>query len=778
MSKKLENVEYLIKIEQKNKKQLEEKYTKQIHRIESQIEKFEKELESTLKELNEKEARIFEIQRSKLDVFKQEISKYQNVYNEIDEKHSYVQSQIDNAKIDEEQLYNHSGMFYEDYLSYTNEIEFLKKKVVELKENLSEIEKTYPKEFEFLLQDIELEKEMNEISAGKKQLQEEVEVMERNKKELLKLKDNKSFEMQNLIDDIKKIEASIETGKKDNHLVKLEEYIVNNISDMLVFEKMKILIQNYYNQKNFDLENELNVLLIKNLNEKMKEMKNEFVSIKNEKMLNKGKLEKTIEELSRVGLNNKNVIDRSRVEKDINLRQVELERLNNEINILELNCKKKETLFNKYIIVLRSKCRKSSQESYFEMNPALIIETEFEEKFKEEMLKLIDSDTTISIEEKVKNKNLVEIYFKELINREKILQASINKKRKNEETIENLAKEIEKIEENYQQCEGEINSKKAHIGEIVTKEKIFNERIETRNRNLTSNLEQLGEMEFEKYLKSNDQVLKNMKKVYGNKILDKVFKVQKQKFLETVIMDHSYKKGKVNEYIQMITRHEATLDSYSTILTELESNYKQTLRKYDGLQDFKESKFQEKIVLEESKVDLKEKMEVILEAQIKEIESEKKQLQFKFNLNFYITKVQDLGEKISELNYNKETLLKEYENYNNIINEKEHKLYIEDLDLKNNLISLSRGVNEENSPYTVMPYKVNKSYESARKLDYNSSEEDEEKLVKENLNNNNENFNDLMKKSVAEYRDIQESVREENLEESVKREEESKSKNI
>lgn len=778
MSKKLENVEYLIKIEQKNKKQLEDKYTKQIHRIEIQVEKYEKELESTLKELNEKEARIFEIQRSKLEVFKQEIGKYQNVYNEIDEKHKLVNSQIDHCKVDEEQLYNHSGMFYEDYLSYTNEIQHLKKKIAELKENLSEIEKTYPKEFEFLLQDIELEKEMNEVSAGKKDLQDEVEALERNKKELFKLKQSKSVEVQNLIEEIKKIEVSIETGKKDNHLVKLEEYIINNISDMLVFEKMKILIQNYYNQKNFDLENELNVLLIKNLNEKMKEMKNEFVSIKNEKMLNKGKLEKTIEELTRVGQNNKNVVDRSRVEKDINLRQVELERLNNEINILELNCKKKETLFNKYIIVLRNKCRKSTQESYFEMNPALIIETEFEEKFKEEMLKLIDSDLTVSIEEKVKNKNLVEIYFKELINREKILQASISKKRKSEETIESLTKEIEKIDENCQLCESEINSKKSQIADIVYKEKIFNERIETRNRNLTSNLEQLGEMEFEKYLKSNDQVLKNMKKVYGNKILDKVFKVQKQKFLETVIMDHSYKKGKVNEYIQTITKYESIVESYSNILSELESNYKQNLRKYDGIQDYKESKFQEHIVLEESKIDLKEKMETILEAHIKEIEAEKKQLQFKSNLNFYITKVQDLGEKISELNFNKDTLLKEFDNFNNIINEKEHKLYIEDLDLKNNIISLSRGVNEENSPYTVMPYKVNKSYESGRKLDYNSSEEDEEKIVNEKTNSNNENFNDVMKKSVAEYRDIQESVREENLEESVKREEENKSKKI
>ena len=599
MSNKINLAKFPIESELKAKRDLEERYMKDVYRLESQIEKSEKELEGTLRELNEKEARIFDIQRAKLDDFKQEIGKYQNVYCEIDEKHHLVLSQLENSKRDEEQLYNHTGMFLEDYLSYSNEIVMLKKKVLELKDNLSEIEKTYPKEFEFLLQDIDLEKEMNEISGGKKQLQEEVDGLERGKKELYRIKENKTNEMHNLIEDIKKIEASIETGRKDNHLVKLE-------------------------------------------------------------------------------------------------------------------------------------------------------------------------GITLSVEDKVKNKNLVGIYFKELLNREKILQASINKKRKCEENIENLAKEIEKLEDNLCQCENEINSKKGAIGEIITKEKIFGERIEMRNRNLTQNLEQLGEVEFEKYLKSNDQVLKNMKKVYGNKILDKVFKVQKQKFLETVIMDHSYKKGKVNEYIQFITRFESILEFYTQNQHELENNYKQTFRKYDGIQDYKEGKYQEKAVLEESKADLKEKMEIILDSQIKEIESDKRQLQFKFNLNYYIQKIKDVGEKISELSNNRETLLKEYENFNNIINEKEHKLYIEDLDLKNNLISLSMGVNEENGPMTHMPYKVNKSYESARKLEYNS-EEEEEKFV-----NDNDNFNDLMKKSVAEYN--QESIREDNKEEVNKREEENKSK--
>ena len=210
-----------------------------------------------------------------------------------------------------------------------------------------------------------------------------------------------------------------ETYKSDSQLDKLEDYISKNINDLISFEKIKILIQNYYNQKNFDLENEINFLLVKNLSEKLKEMKNEFIHIKNEKILTKNKLDKYINDLS---ITTNCSQEKHKYEKDILIKQGELDRINNEISLLELNCKKKETLFNKYIIVLRNKCKKSSQESYYEMNPAIIIETEFEDKLKEEILKIIDL-SDMDFEEKVKNKNLVEIYFKDLINREKLIQS-------------------------------------------------------------------------------------------------------------------------------------------------------------------------------------------------------------------------------------------------------------------------------------------------------------------------------------------------------------------
>ena len=67
VTKRLDNVEYLIKIEDKNKKQLIERYEKQIEKTEKIIEKLEVELKGVIKELNDKETKIYEIQRVKFD---------------------------------------------------------------------------------------------------------------------------------------------------------------------------------------------------------------------------------------------------------------------------------------------------------------------------------------------------------------------------------------------------------------------------------------------------------------------------------------------------------------------------------------------------------------------------------------------------------------------------------------------------------------------------------------------------------------------------------------
>ena len=166
-SKKIENVEFLIKLEQKNKNQLEDNFETRISKLDATIEKNERELEHTLKELNVKEAKIFEVQKQKLESFKNEIFKFETIYCEIEERLEDIFQVINTIKQEECGVYNQTFIIYEDYLSFCNELTMLKLKMKNLKDVLVEIEKSYPKEFEFLLEDIQIEKELK-ILIGKK----------------------------------------------------------------------------------------------------------------------------------------------------------------------------------------------------------------------------------------------------------------------------------------------------------------------------------------------------------------------------------------------------------------------------------------------------------------------------------------------------------------------------------------------------------------------------------------------------------------------------------
>lgn len=170
VAKRIDNVEYMLKIEDKNKKQLIERYEKQIQKTERIIDKLEKELKLIIKELNEKEAKIYEIQKVKFDSFKEDISKYEHIYLELEAKHKDLILQISELKVKERINYNHSNMMSEDCDSFRLEIALIKKKISDFKEVLVEIEKSYPKEFEFLLEDIKLEKELIEIKQQKSNL--------------------------------------------------------------------------------------------------------------------------------------------------------------------------------------------------------------------------------------------------------------------------------------------------------------------------------------------------------------------------------------------------------------------------------------------------------------------------------------------------------------------------------------------------------------------------------------------------------------------------------
>jgi hypothetical protein len=76
----------------------------------------------------------------------------------MEDKYIEMSDYLNKINNQEKNSYNTTYMVYEDYLSYNNEIILNKKKLMDLKETLIEIEKSYPQDFQFLLEDVQFEK--------------------------------------------------------------------------------------------------------------------------------------------------------------------------------------------------------------------------------------------------------------------------------------------------------------------------------------------------------------------------------------------------------------------------------------------------------------------------------------------------------------------------------------------------------------------------------------------------------------------------------------------
>lgn len=242
-NKNMENVEYLLKVADKNKRQLQESYGKQVDKIEMKISKNEKTLSQVLQEINEKESHIFDVQKVKVEAFKNEANKFDKIKELIEDHLSVLEKEIIESKRNEKHLINQANMVYEDFLTNSNEGILIKEKLHELRETLKQVEKTYPKDFEFLSEDIQLEKELTEVEELKKSIQREIKQLEGVKVKLQHEKLDKEERKELVEVEFRKIDEQIEESYVDNHLKLMEDYLVSNISDLLVFNNLRLVLQ-------------------------------------------------------------------------------------------------------------------------------------------------------------------------------------------------------------------------------------------------------------------------------------------------------------------------------------------------------------------------------------------------------------------------------------------------------------------------------------------------------------------------------------------------------
>lgn len=464
---------------------------------------------------------------------------------------------------------------------------------------------------------------------------------------------------------------------------------------------------------------------MKNLAEKLTEMKNEFYQTKNEKIMQQQKISQEIEDLKMQAAKSKS--NTLVVSDKIKKKQEEGEKLHNEITKLELNCKKKETLFNKYLILLRNKCTKGDEESYYKNNPVLILENNFEVELKHEMIAALGREKTYLTEEDLKKyEGTIDIYFRDLFERERTCQLILQQRTKIENNLKEHQNAINQIVDGIMETENEIKLKKMRYQEVNKNLYQLKQKIESRNRNLKFNLENLSESNFMDYLNANDEVLKSMKRIYGNKILSKVFKAQKEKFFENVMLDHSFKKNKINELVKLIHQYEKTVTDFEQSKEDLLEKFNEYTADLDEIRKHLATKKNELEALKDAKIELMENVENMLINEMEEITNEKIKLRQKLNCDFYFVKVKELAHKIESLKKEKERVLGEFFQFRDVIIQREQKLYKDDDEIKKQLMSLnSEDVNSDlmgNVEKIITPGRDMKGFDSGTTFEVKTTE--------------------------------------------------------
>ena len=280
-SKRMENVDYLLKIERKNRQQQQLMFEKKIQKIDLELDTNQNELKNAIISLNQEEKTIYEIQKKNLDKFKTEILKYENIYNEIKLKTESLGNQINESGILETKLYNQTFMLKEDYLSYNNELTLLRDQVQIHLNDLNNLEKNYPKEYKFIQEDFQLENQLNNLKSQLYNNNIDIKNMRKENNDL----ENKREQILKQIVIIQNSDNSnkeINKINSDTKLQNLENEITKNISDLLLWTNLKNIIKNFFGTSPKEIESLTNAL-----KENLNSVKEELLEFKKEKITEK-----------------------------------------------------------------------------------------------------------------------------------------------------------------------------------------------------------------------------------------------------------------------------------------------------------------------------------------------------------------------------------------------------------------------------------------------------------------------------------------------------------
>ena len=647
-SKKIEELNDLILCEKNKFLENKSIYENNIEILKKEQNSLNNKLQNNLEDLNKCEEEIYNAQKSNLIYLKKDIDKYLNIKNCIKDKLLINKEQLNKIRTKENLEYNNLNMLEED-------IEGTKKDIINFNEIINNneneilnIKNTYSNETKFLFDDFLINEEKTQMNLNINDLNNIIKQNEKN------------IEYININYPILNEKISVDKNKLND---------LNNLKNILNEENENINLS-LNNIKDFIYNNLFNIELYHYL------LINYFTNKKHKN--NCGKIDKYL--LNQI-LNDFEKIRKFYLEQ--------LEKTHNEY--LKKN-QKYEEIKLKFNITKKSSetIKKTKEEHSFLLNNVKILKKliDYLTKYETEYNYLLTKDNNeyiayINFDDDLKNKiktlliftveisnehNLIDLYS-EFFKYYNLLEEKYENLNKYKNEINELNKNIEKNEELLKSFETNkikynkiIEESSFKLKELKIKLKI-NE--ENNNKvNLKEKLNELNLNECQSYLRLNENLFKNLIDK-GKKIINNELSINKSDFIESVLIDHNYKKLKINELIEKRLKYKNLIKIYLNDLNYIEPIFNQKNFDYEiSINQLFQKLTENKILYDCSK-----EIDLVCKNSLNNFENNlnnyKKNLQTEQNIPFYKSQIIFINNNLEEVNNKLNEINKNYIEYKN-----------------------------------------------------------------------------------------------------------------
>ena len=664
LTKNIDEIQNYIKIEKENYNDIILKYQNNIEQLKLEQESVTLTLEQYLEELNNKEKEIYKIQSSNLELIKNNLNKYIQINNNLKEQTLKKTKEIEEFEVIENSQYDKLNMFFED-LDATNYLrENFQNKLKDIEKGIEKIKQSYPKDFKFLLDDFENNERKVRIKICMNKMNEKSKENINNNEELKKkLEDDNQvlLEKEKLYNQIS--ETINFQLKKDTSLKIIGDSIKKFLRENLNFALIRGIVEKFFSKKEFDIDNKLEKKELNDLVLHLDFARNEFnnyYDVKNDEMESKGR---QIQEINSI-----------RPSKQTN----KIEEIKK--NFVELS---KDVLMLKNIIDYLSEMIKNYYNLLINDNYTYVIFDNLDENFFNQILDIIYfclKEDTFENRNELKSKFFLfiaklktkYIEMKNLNQQLKLLGNEVNKIKdtinKTNEKIENNIKENSQFDEELLKCNNSL--------------KIINDTIELKNKEIRKNLGELKNEHFEKYLKQNEKLFKQILE-NGNKVKNNELSLTKNYFINQILIDHSLKKNTLQDYLEKKFKISDKLVFYLDDLNYLKTTCEKEKEEYKPMKKKIIQLNKEAMLLEKNSNDISKVIDECISGLEEKTLQQKTQLQNEKNIPFYKNQIKSINNKLESINKNIES-----ENNNFEIKKKEFENRIQAL---NNELSKLKG---------------------------------------------------------------------------------------